>query len=76
MSVRDSYHTTPQERKKTAKATPKREVSEEMARPAALPSLEPEEFPVLFGPLPEDVLVPLGLPEGEGGDTVGVGRPV
>jgi len=67
-----------------AKQTPNREVSVDRARLAGLPvfPLAPEELlPVLAGPEPEEVLVPLErteVPEGEEEDTalVGAGRPV
>ena len=72
------YQSAPHERKMTAKVTPNREVRDEAARPAALPlSLEPE-VPVLEGPDPVLVLVPVGrvpVPEeGEGLAPLGVGR--
>jgi len=58
-----------------ARATPNNEVSEEMARFVGLP-LEPEELPVLEGPVPEEVLVPVERTEEpeEPGCELAVGR--
>jgi len=63
------------------KATPNTEVSEEMARLVGLPPLPvaPEELPVLEGPVPVEVLVPLERTEetpepDREGDELSVGR--
>jgi hypothetical protein len=75
-SILDFYHKTSYERKKIAKATPNREVTEEMARFVGLPL---EELPVLEGPAPLEVLVPLERTEEppepeESGSVLAVGR--
>jgi len=74
------YHKASYERKKIAKATPNREVSEDRARLVGLPllPLAPEVLPVLEGPVPVEVLVPLErteeTPEPEGEAVSAVGR--
>jgi len=82
-SILDFYHNAPYERKNIAKATLNREVSEEIAKVVGLPPvlLAPEEDPVLEGPVPVPVLVPVERteeaplwPEEEGLVPLAVGR--